>query len=84
MSPIQEAIDTWLDSGQVIANATGPWDQPSFPPLPAGHARAMVLTPGGPHFGQGREADLSADPLAGSFLSSATSLMQLLVSRVMA
>jgi hypothetical protein len=84
VSPIQEAIDTWLDSGQVIANATGPWDQPSFPPLPAGHARAMVLTPGGPHFGQGREADLSADPLAGSFLSSATSLMQLLVSRVMA
>jgi hypothetical protein len=84
VSPIQEAIDTWLDRGQEIADATGPWDLPSFPPLQAGHARAMVLTPGGPHFGQGREADLSADPLAGSFLSSATSLMQLLVSRVVA
>jgi hypothetical protein len=83
VSPIQVAIGTWLDRGQVIANATGPWDQPSFPPLGAGHARAMVLTPGGPQFGQAPAAALSADPVAGPFLSAATSLMQLLVSRAM-
>jgi hypothetical protein len=35
---IQAAIGTWLDTGQVIANVTGPWDQPSFPPLGVGHA----------------------------------------------
>lgn len=81
---IEAAIGTWIDRGQVIADATGPWDQPSFPRLRAGHARAMVLTPGGPQFGQAPAAALSADPVAGPFLSAATSLMQLLVSRAMA
>jgi len=73
-SEIQAAIGTWLASGQVIASVTGPWDQLSLPPVPAGYARAMVLTPGGPQFGQGPAAAPSADPLAGPFFSAATSL----------
>lgn len=84
VSQVQAAIGTWLARGQVIAGATGPWDQPSFPPLLAGHARVMVLTPGGPQFGQGPLAGLSADPVAGSFISAAFSLMQLLISRAIA
>jgi hypothetical protein len=84
VSQVQAAIGTWLARGQVLAGATGPWDQPSFPPLLAGHARVMVLTPGGPQFGQGPLAGLSADPVAGSFISAAFSLMQLLISRAMA
>jgi hypothetical protein len=44
----------------------------------------MVLTPGGPQFGQGPVAGLSADPVAGSFISAAFSLMQLLISRATA
>jgi hypothetical protein len=84
VSQVQAAIGTWLARGQVIAGATGPWDQPSFPPLLAGHARVMVLTPGGPQFGQGPMAGLSADPVAGPFISAAFSLMQLIISRAMA
>jgi hypothetical protein len=44
----------------------------------------MVLTPGGPQFGQGPLASLSADPVAGPFISAAFNLMQLLISRAMA
>ena len=33
-------------------DATEAWDQPSLPPLLAGHGRVMVLTPGGPRFRQ--------------------------------
>jgi hypothetical protein len=84
ITQIQTAINGWLARGQVIADAIGPWDQPSLPPLPAGHVRVMVLTPSGPHFGQGPAAALSADPVAGSFLTAATSLLQLIVTRAMA
>ena len=51
---IQAAINRWLAAGQVVANTIGPWDQPSLPPVSAGDARLMVLTPSGPHFGQAR------------------------------
>lgn len=80
---IQAAINAWLAAGQAIASVTGPWDQPSLPPVPAGDARVVVLTPSGPHFGQASAAALSADPLAGPFLTAAASLMQLIVSRAM-
>jgi hypothetical protein len=83
VADIQTVIDGWLARGQGIANVIGPWDEQSLPPLPAGNARVMVLTPSGPHFGQGPLAALSADPMAGSFLTAATSLMQLIVSRAM-
>jgi len=81
VAPIQEAIDKWLTVAQAIAKVTGPWDQPQLPPVPAGHARVMVLTPSGPHLGQGPEAALQADPMAGAFLGAATSLFQLILSR---
>ena len=61
-----------------------PWTPCAELSHPAGHARVMVLTPGGPQFGQGPVAGLSADPVAGSFISAAFSLMQLLISRAMA
>jgi hypothetical protein len=81
VAPIQGAIDSWLAVAQQIASVIGPWDQPQIPPVPAGHARVMVLTPSGPHFGQGPAAALQADPMAGSFLGAAASLLQLIVSR---
>jgi hypothetical protein len=84
VAPIQSAISDWLARAQVIASAVGPWDQPALPPLPPGHARLMTLTPSGPHFGQGPAADLAADPVAGPFLTAATGLMQLVVSRAIA
>jgi len=48
----EAAITDWPNAGQVIANAIGVWEQPSLPPLPAGEARLMMLTPGGHRFGQ--------------------------------
>jgi hypothetical protein len=84
VAPIQSAINDWLAKAQVIVNAIGPWDQPALPPLPPGHARLMMLTPSGPHFGQGPVAGLSADQVARSFITAATGLMQLVVGRAMA
>jgi hypothetical protein len=60
-----------LSMGQEIAEAIGPWDGP-LPPLPAGHSRITMLTPLGPHFGQGPDDVLGADPSAAAFLDAAT------------
>lgn len=79
VAPIREAIDRWLTVAQEIAKVIGAWDQPQLPPVPAGHARVMVLTPSGPHFGQGPAAALQADPMAGAFLGAAVSLLQLIL-----
>jgi hypothetical protein len=78
---IQAAITIWLTAGQVIADAIGVWDQPSLPPLQAGQARLMTLTPGGHRFGQAPVAALSQDPKADPFLTAATSVLQLITSR---
>lgn len=77
---IQAAIHDWLATAQDLARVIGTWSQPSLPPLPAGHLRVVMLTPGGPRFGQGPEADMMNDPAAGRFLTPATTLMQLLTS----
>jgi hypothetical protein len=84
VAPIQSAITDWLAKAQVIVNAIGPWDQPALPPLLPEHARLLMLTPSGPHFGQGPVADLSADQAARSFITAATRLMQLVIGRATA
>jgi hypothetical protein len=84
VASIQAAINDWLARAEVIVNAIGPWNQPALPPLPPGHARLMMLTPSGPHFGQGPVADLSANQAARSFIAAATGLMQMVVGRAMA
>jgi hypothetical protein len=81
VTDIQAAIEGWLAVGQAIADSIGPWDEPRLPPLPEGYARVIVLTPSGPHLGQGPAPALLADPTAGSFLNAATSLMQLILGR---
>jgi hypothetical protein len=78
---VQATITDWLTTGQVIADAIGVWEQPSLPPLPAGDARLMMLTPAGHRFGQAPAAALSQDPQAGPFLAAATRLLQLITSR---
>jgi len=60
-----------LAIGQSIVNAIGPTDNP-LPPLPNGHSRLTLLTPIGPHFGQGPDGALRADPRAGPFFDAAT------------
>ena len=77
---MQAAISQWLAMAQNIASTIGPWDKPSLPPLPAGNARVAALTASGPHFGQGPQEALSANPLADRFLGAATGVMHLIVN----
>jgi hypothetical protein len=63
-----------LEAAAGIAAATGPWEGP-MPDLPAGSSRLTALTPLGPHFGQGPDAALRADPMAAAFFDAATSLL---------
>jgi len=74
----EEAITDWLAVGQVLANGIGPWDQPALPVLAPGHLRVMVLTPSGPHFGQGQYDALSGDTRVQAFLGAASVLLQLI------
>jgi hypothetical protein len=80
---IQAAIGDWLDTAQGLARVIGTWDQPALPPLPAGHLRVLMLTPSGPRFGQGPEADVRNESAANLFLSPATTLMRLLTTRAL-
>ena len=60
--------------GQAIVPEIGPLEGP-LPPLPAGHSRLTMLTPLGPHFGQGPDDVLRADPRAAAFFDAATRLL---------
>lgn len=62
MASIQTAIDSWLATGQDIANAIGPWDEQSLPPLPAGHARVTALTPAVPTSGKAPQRPCQQTP----------------------
>jgi hypothetical protein len=75
----EDAIKAWLAVGQALAASTGPWDQPDFPPLPPGQLRVMVLTPSGPHFGQGPYEALAADARVQAFMNAAGALLQVIV-----
>ena len=58
------------------------WDNPpALPPLPDGHARLTMLTPGGFRFGQGPEQDLRDEALARPVFNAATALLLAIVDR---
>jgi hypothetical protein len=80
---IQAAVRRWIAVGHMVVHTIGPWTEPTFPPLARGHARIVILTPSGPHFGQGPVERLTADQTAGPFVGVATSLMQLVVNEVL-
>jgi hypothetical protein len=68
-----------LTAAAAIVDATGPWDGP-LPELPAGSSRLTALTPLGPHFGQGPDEALRAEPMAAAFFDAATSLLLAVVA----
>lgn len=80
ISAIQEALQKWLEVGRLIVGVIGPWGQQDFPPLPVDHVRLMMLTPSGPHFGQGPLEAMKADRAAGAFIGTGTRLMTLVAS----
>jgi hypothetical protein len=77
---IQEAISLWIAAGEAIVQVIGPWQDSTFPSVPPGHVRVMMLTPSGPHFGQGPLEQLTADRAAGAFIGCASQLLQLVVN----
>lgn len=77
---VQLAVGKWLDVGRSMAQAIGPWDRPELPSVPPGHMRIMVLTPSGPHFGQGPQQQMMADATASTFVGAATAVLQIVVN----
>ena len=77
---VQLAVGNWLDVGRSLVRVIGPWDQPELPSLPVGHIRVMVLTPSGPHFGEGPEQQMMANPMAASFVGAAAALLQVVAN----
>jgi hypothetical protein len=79
LGEVQEAVRRWLEVGGSLVRLIGPWERPELPPLPPGHMRVMVLTPSGPHFGQGPERQMMAQVAARDFVQAATALLELVV-----
>jgi hypothetical protein len=78
---IGNLIDNLLRTGQRVADAIGPWEEPRRPPPPTGHVRLNMLTPSGLHFGEGPLDALSVDPMGGPLIAAGTSLMKALIAR---
>ena len=74
------ATDTVMTAAQPLGKLIGLWDQPLLPAVPNGHARLLLLTPGGFRFGQGPQAALWQEPMAGAVLNAATQLMLVLTA----
>ncbi|HEX4818766.1 MAG TPA: hypothetical protein VFV00_01060 [Acidimicrobiales bacterium] len=73
---VTDAVAAWFHVAEDIVANIGPWEEPALPDLPAGHLRVMMLTPSGPHFGQGPADALGADPMVGRFVTAAATLLQ--------
>ena len=76
---LAQAARGFLTATGLVADVAGPWDQPSLPPLPDGHARVTALTPGGIRFGQGPEEQLRRQPPAADMILSALVLLSEIV-----
>ncbi len=79
LAEIQIAVNQWLTVGSALVKTIGPWSEPRLPDLPNSQGRITMLTPSGPHFGQGALQQLESDPGAAAFLRAATTLLLLVV-----
>ena len=72
---IDAAATRLLDAAQLVAGAIGPWTEDALPTLPIGHSRFTMLTPRGPHLGQGPDDVLRSDAMAQPLFDTATDLL---------
>ena len=77
---LDQAIDSLLSAGRMVAAQIGPWEGPRPPAPPKGQLRISMLVPSGLHFGQGPFEALSGDPLGGPVIAAAMQLMQSLIT----
>lgn len=75
-------IDRVLLTGRAIVARIGVWTGERRGPPPIGHARITLLTPSGPHFGEGPLDTLQRDALAGPALAAGAALLQQLTQVV--
>jgi hypothetical protein len=75
IASVEEPLREWLALAKDLVAQIGPWTERELPSLPADSLRVTVLTPSGPHFGQGPANDLTADPRASAFMEPATRLL---------
>lgn len=61
-----------------LAGVVGVWDEPALPPVPLGHSRVLMLTPGGFRFGQGPQRALWEEPGVDVVVAAALELLTLL------
>lgn len=78
---LDQAIESLLAAGRVVAAQIGPWTEPKPPAPPKGQVRISMLAPSGLHFGQAPFDALSGDPLGGPVIAAAMQLMQSLITR---
>jgi len=78
---LDQAIDSLLSAGRMVAAQIGPGEGPRPPAPPKGQLRINMLVPSGLHFGQGPFEALSGDPLGGPVIVAAMQLMQSLITR---
>jgi hypothetical protein len=77
---LDQAIDSLLAAGRMVAAQIGPWEGPRPPAPPKGQVRISMLVPSGLHFGQAPFDALSGDPLGGPVIVAAMQLMQSLIT----
>jgi len=78
---MQAAVSHCLAVAQVMAKAIGSWNEPSLPPLPAGHAQVMALTASGTTFwASARSSAFSRPDRRGIPQRARPSVMQLMVN----
>lgn len=75
-------IDRLLSAGGEIVRRIGVWTGDRPGPPPTGHARITLLTPSGPHFGEGPLTALQGDALAGPVLATGVAIVKRLTQLI--
>jgi len=83
-STLDQSIDHLLAAGRAIVTRIGVWTGARRGPPPVDHVRVTLLTPSGPHFGEGPLKILERDPLAGPAVAAGVGLVQHLTQLVSA
>jgi hypothetical protein len=73
-----------LRLSQFIVNRYGPWNKQRLPPPQRDRMRLSFLVSDGLYFGEGRYADLTADPLAQPVVKVSTELLVTLINIALA
>jgi hypothetical protein len=69
-----------FDLSQKTVSAIGPWDKQRLQPPPKGNIRLTFIVSDGLYFGEGPSKAIQEDPMSGSIMNEAATLMQYVVN----